>query len=164
MTPLVTSGRATSCTRTDAAVAGTATRPSRTELARVAPPATARGDLVGQQVVHHERRAILVPMRDHADDAIDPGVIVEDRQRRGEQRAAAKAHERLRPIRSQAVAGTGAHEDRPGLADGAHSERRLHRLIMPRLALAHAGRGTAGDRAAMRQSVTFEHALREDEA
>jgi hypothetical protein len=35
---------------------------------------------------------------------------------------------------------------------------------MPRLALTHAGRGTADDRAAMRQRVTFEHALREDEA
>ena len=120
ITPLVTSGRAASCTSTKAGARRHGNEPLR--------HGPARASLRLRRPQRPCRRAGR-PRRASRDPRSPAGrrrrcrrcpVVVEDRQRGGQQRAPAKAHERLRAIGAEAVAGAGADEDRPGLAGHGH--------------------------------------------
>ena len=90
------------------------------------------GDLVRAEVVGQQAGALLPALGHDDDDAVDGRVLLEHLQRRGEQRPPREAHERLRPVGSEALAAAAGHHHGPdgqrlGLAQAATREK----IILP---------------------------------
>ena len=126
-----TSGRAASCTSTKSAPSGTHASPAATDSGRVAPPGTAAAIFVAQRSsASSEARSSYSSGHDH-DDAVDQIVVVEHRERPGQHRAPAQAHERLRAVGREPLAGARCDHDRPGLAGHGAQEASRVKIILP---------------------------------
>ena len=88
-------------------------------------------DLGRREVVGQQRRAFLVLLRHDHDDAVDQVVIVEHRERPGEHRPPAQAHERLGTIGAQPLAGARCNHDGPDLAGHGAQEASRVKIILP---------------------------------